>query len=652
PPVPERGEPGDGRRVAGTIAVEGSVEAGVGEADASATSSAGPDTPTAAAAAPLLTAAELERPLLRREDLPPGYFLSGAELGPRSASRRWSAPTPEVELGAIELLHVDTRGGRPPERDLSEGLGPLDDHLGLGEAGDRVRLYGGTPKAELGLRPRLSYIAVVERGPSLLKIKIIEGAEADAGALIPTALRPLVERSLVRLGRAPDPSPAALQPLSREKLAMTLLLAEDVVPLPGPRPEKAPSSDGDAYRAAAAEAGAAASVVQTWRGRGGETRGTSLAQVVDRRATFASEAEAQRFIARRLAGDADFEAATRHVARERSGGPEGIAAVADSEDDEDLKRAALEIVDDAAVTYRILDLAPWVRRLVSRPTRTGDGQVVGGRYLAIGRAGSLVAEVEVLAYHGAGASEVAASRVLELLDLGLDRAVDAVEGAAPKAPVLVVPEADPGASGLQITGSGPGGSRSRSRQIRDYWRSPPKEGIGWVGFYYGGPASRQDIEGVAVRSRYTLNFDAAVLIRPRIYFGFAYRRSKWRTVDVDPALNLNINRLEVYYGLPLLALPPTWRVRPELYGIAGLGFGWAVARFAYDDGGSDVDASVGGGAILGAEAALDVRTGEKYGVRLRGGVIRGLYSYAQDHLAERRFADSLQWFAGLSVGFY
>ncbi|MEZ4385518.1 MAG: hypothetical protein R3A79_29600 [Nannocystaceae bacterium] len=637
-PEPAAPEPAAPEPVTGTVA----VDAAAGEAEH-------PAPAQATAATPPLSAAELERPLLRREDLPPGFFLTGAALGPRSAARRWSAPTREAALGVIELRHVDTGGGRPSELELSEGLGPLADHLGLGEPGDRVRLYGGTPKAALGEALRLSYIAVVERGPSLLTIKITEGAAADTGALIPSAIRPLVERSLARLARPPAPSPPALQPLSRERLATTLLLPADIVALPGPRPEKVPSPGGEAYRAEATQAGAAASVVQSWRGRGGETTGVSVAQVTDRRATFTSEAEAQRFITRRLAADADFSAAQRHLERQRSGDAEGLAAVALAADDEALKRAARAVVDDAAVTYRIDDLAPWVRRLVSRPTRTGDGQVVGGRYLAIGRAGSLVAEVEVVAYHSRDAAETAAAQVLALLDLGLDRAVDADAAAAPQAPVIVVPKADPSASGPRVSDARRKGERGR--EIRDYWRNPPKEGAAWIGLYYGGPVAKQDIEGVAVRSRYTLGFDAAVLLRPRLYFGFAYRRSKWRTVDVDPALGLNINRLELYYGLPLLALPPSWRLRPELYALAGLGFGWAVGRFTYGDGSSESDASVGGGAILGAEATVDVRTGEKYSLRLRGGVLRGLYSYVQDHVAERRFADSLQWFAGMSVGF-
>ncbi|MCB9566838.1 MAG: hypothetical protein H6710_06420 [Myxococcales bacterium] len=584
----------------------------------------------------------LRRLLLQASELPPGYFLSDAVVQGDRASQRWAAGDPAAGPATIEvtIFARDDARGWPPPAAISEGLPPLEVPPELGPGA----LYGGTPALEDGGVPSLTYIFARERGPLVVRVKVTRGTGSSAPALMPIALRGPLHRLLVHLDAGPPPDPPQRPAISAAKLHSALLGRDELGSRMSADPRAAP--DGPGFARAMIAAGALASAEQAWLDGGGEAVEVAVVRLVDRRASFARPEAAQEAIAARLAADPDFIAHARHIARKRAG---PMKVEAESDDDMALTIAVAAAVRDAEVRYTIVDRPPYPRRLLVRPLRLDDGTRIGGRYLVLARAGAIAVELEAIIQHPPEAAEAAGALLLGLADQALAKA-DALQGPATPQLSLAIPEDGDGDRSLRTRPPPRRGASDRRQQIRDYWRHPPRGGPSWIGFHAGAPIGPRDIAGVPIRSRYTFGIDVAALPRPRIHIRFAYRRSAWRTVGVDPTLDLGINRLEIYYGLPLIALPWTWRVRPELFALAGVGMGWAVSDFKSSNGDRRRDPGIGGGGILGAEAALDVRFSERVDLMLRGGVLRGFYAYAEDHLAERSFADAISWYAGAAVG--
>ncbi|MCA9660295.1 MAG: hypothetical protein KC486_18275 [Myxococcales bacterium] len=192
--------------------------------------------------------------------------------------------------------------------------------------------------------------------------------------------------------------------------------------------------------------------------------------------------------------------------------------------------------------------------------------------------------------------------------------------------------------------------RTRADEIRDYWRRGFHSGVGSFNLVYGGPVRTYTFAGSPLRSRFTLGMSLRVLFHPRVQVSFTIRGQRWETLGPGPTMGAGAIFMELDYGLPLLALPTDWRVRPEL--VARIGGGAGAVTASFDDvTGENVEFSdldrLTVGLTAAAEAQLDVRVHDLVYVRAFGGVSRSLYNFGA-----LSFARDLQWFAGVGVGFY
>ncbi len=210
--------------------------------------------------------------------------------------------------------------------------------------------------------------------------------------------------------------------------------------------------------------------------------------------------------------------------------------------------------------------------------------------------------------------------------------------------------------------------RQRGRlasQVKDYWQ----DGVGKPYIFVGGNYSRAlgDFKlpgGTPLTDKNGLDVAIGGLMHPRIYVQVMFHREVWEVPKVEELL---VRRLEFLYGLDLLALPPTWRIRPALMAMIGFGFGFGRAEslVGATDGMTPTPVlpvpekrALGIGGVIGGEFAIHLRITKKFEIAPYAGVLIPAYTYSNDFLAaerridgERGFGRALRWHAGIKIGF-
>jgi hypothetical protein len=202
-------------------------------------------------------------------------------------------------------------------------------------------------------------------------------------------------------------------------------------------------------------------------------------------------------------------------------------------------------------------------------------------------------------------------------------------------------------------------------EVKEYWR----RGLSKPYIFVGGDYSRafgsyKLAGGLPLDERNAFDVSLGALLHPRAYFQFRFHREVWEVPKVQEIL---VRRLEIIYGLDLLALPPDWRVRPALMALLGFGFGFGRNESLV--GAPDpmmpqpaptVEASkgIGIGGVFGGDFALHIRVANKFEIAPFAGVTAGAYTYSNDFPAaerridgERGFGRAWRWHAGLKLGF-
>ncbi|MBL9102461.1 MAG: hypothetical protein JNL82_15985 [Myxococcales bacterium] len=213
-------------------------------------------------------------------------------------------------------------------------------------------------------------------------------------------------------------------------------------------------------------------------------------------------------------------------------------------------------------------------------------------------------------------------------------------------------------------------ARPRGRlaeEVREYWR----RGVRDPYFFIGGDYSRslgtyKLAGGLPLREKNAFDISLGALVHPRVYFQVMFHREVWQVPAVEELL---VRRLEFIYGLDLLALPPTWRVRPALLGLVGFGLGFgrvdSLAGSGMTDPLNPVPAptvtegrALGVGGIVGGEFAIHFRVAKKFELAPFAGITVPAYTYTKDFPAgdrridgERGFGRAPRWHVGLKIGF-
>jgi hypothetical protein len=201
----------------------------------------------------------------------------------------------------------------------------------------------------------------------------------------------------------------------------------------------------------------------------------------------------------------------------------------------------------------------------------------------------------------------------------------------------------------------------RSDRVRDYWRDPDQQS-GFIGGNYSRALGEFELpDGTPMRERSAFDVALGGLIRPRVYLQLKYHREVW---EASPVALWSIGRVELMYGLDLLALPPSWRVRPALMAMVGFGFG----RINLISGPIDPQApsgqmpvgekrGLGIGGVFAGEFAIHLRVTEGFDIAPYGGVMipayiynRGLLGPEQHIDGEHAFGRAWRWLVGIKLG--
>lgn len=230
------------------------------------------------------------------------------------------------------------------------------------------------------------------------------------------------------------------------------------------------------------------------------------------------------------------------------------------------------------------------------------------------------------------------------------------------------PEPTPVAAPEPAPAPEPSPPPSRSRlgdDIKDYW----KRGLSKPYIFVGGAYSRafgtyKLPGGTPLGQKNAFDIAVGALLHPRAYFQLHFHREVWQVPMQQEVL---VRRLEFIYGLDLLALPPSWRVRPALMALIGfgLGFGRTESLAGTPDPLDPVPVQpveerkgIGIGGVFGGDFAVHIRVTPKFELAPYAGVTVPAYTYTNDFPAadrniegERGFGRAWRWHAGLKIGF-
>lgn len=212
-----------------------------------------------------------------------------------------------------------------------------------------------------------------------------------------------------------------------------------------------------------------------------------------------------------------------------------------------------------------------------------------------------------------------------------------------------------------------GGGGALASDIKDYWRSGVGKPYAFVGGNYSQALGKYTIPvGQKLTEKNAFDIAVGFLMHPRIYFQVMFHREAWQVPKVQEVL---VRRLEFIYGLDLLALPPTWRVRPALMALVGFGFGFGRIDALEGTPSSDPlvpvptptveeKRGIGIGGIIGGDFALHIRVAPKFELAPYAGITMPAYTYTNDFPAaerliegERGFGRAWRWHVGLKIGF-
>jgi hypothetical protein len=204
-----------------------------------------------------------------------------------------------------------------------------------------------------------------------------------------------------------------------------------------------------------------------------------------------------------------------------------------------------------------------------------------------------------------------------------------------------------------------------AREVRDYWRGGVDKPYVYIGGNYSRAFGSYKLPGgTPIKDINGFDISVGALVHPRAYFQVMFHREVWQVPDIEELL---VRRLEFVYGLDLLALPPSWRIRPAL--MALLGFGLGFGRVDSLQGSSDPlvpvpvlpvteRRAIGVGGLFGGDFAVHIRITEKFEIAPYGGVMIPAYTYTNDFPAadrridgERGFGRAWRWHVGLRIGF-
>lgn len=205
------------------------------------------------------------------------------------------------------------------------------------------------------------------------------------------------------------------------------------------------------------------------------------------------------------------------------------------------------------------------------------------------------------------------------------------------------------------------------QEIKDYWRRGLSKPYIFVGGDYSKAFGSYKLAGgVPLSERNAFDISIGALLHPRAYFQFRFHREVWEVPKVQEIL---VRRIEIIYGLDLLALPPDWRVRPALMALLGFGFGFGRTEslVGTPDPMNPPPAptptlqegkGIGIGGVFGGDFALHIRVTKKFEIAPFAGITAGAYTYSNDFPAaerridgERGFGRAWRWHAGLKIGF-
>lgn len=208
--------------------------------------------------------------------------------------------------------------------------------------------------------------------------------------------------------------------------------------------------------------------------------------------------------------------------------------------------------------------------------------------------------------------------------------------------------------------------RSRSRlgdDVRDYWKSGSlRKPYVFVGGAYSRAIGSFVLPGgTPLDDKNAFDIAVGALMHPRIYFQLMFHREAWQVPKQQEVL---VRRLELIFGVDLLALPPKWRVRPALLALFGfgLGFGRSESLLGSSDPAPsrpiDERKGIGIGGVFGGEFAVHLRVTKKFEIAPFAGILAPAYTYTQDFPAadrriegERGFGRAWRWSVGLKIGF-
>lgn len=202
--------------------------------------------------------------------------------------------------------------------------------------------------------------------------------------------------------------------------------------------------------------------------------------------------------------------------------------------------------------------------------------------------------------------------------------------------------------------------------VREYWRSGIRKPYIFVGGDYSRALGSFKLPGgTALQQKNAFDISLGMLVHPRAYFQIMFHREVWQ---VPQQQELLVRRLELIYGLDILALPPSWRLRPALMALLGFGVGWGRTESLVSSTPDPLDPmpiapveerkGIGIGGVFGGEFALHLRITPKFEIAPFGGITVPGYTYTNDFPAadrriegERGFGRAWRWHVGLRIGF-
>lgn len=202
-------------------------------------------------------------------------------------------------------------------------------------------------------------------------------------------------------------------------------------------------------------------------------------------------------------------------------------------------------------------------------------------------------------------------------------------------------------------GGGPTPPADEPGGVREYWRSPPKKPIFYLGGSYSAPFAVKPFQDSSIEQRSGFRVDLLFNIAPRWWGGLTYARSMWdvgaSATRVNP-MESKLGTVELLLGVDALGLPRRWRVRPSLNGWVAGGVAWTRER-ERDGGGAD-ERAFGLVGTFGADAQLHIRFTPRVDLRLGGGVTKsGLLLKDEVIAGAAKFPAAWRWMAGGALGF-